>query len=67
MTIASKRYSNCLKIGNNNVQKTIVIDFAGSRQLDTPQRTGMQKGLWDYFLIQLNNLTCKKKLHYHLV
>ena len=51
MTIASKRYSNCLKIGNNNVQKTIVIDFAGSRKLDTPQRTGMQKGLWDYFLI----------------
>lgn len=51
MTIAAKKYSNCVKIGNNNIQKTVIIDFAGSRPMISQQQSGMQKGLWEYFLI----------------
>ncbi len=31
MTILTKKYSNFAKVGTSTCQKTVVIDFAGSR------------------------------------
>lgn len=69
MTIMTRKYPNCAKIGNSYSQKTVVIDFAGSRpsSFQKDYNSTTQKNVWDYFLIELHNLANKKKLHYHLV
>lgn len=67
MTIATKKYSNSLKLSNTVIQKTVVIDFAASYSSGFQSDSTGQKNVWDYFLIELNNMTCRKKMHYHLV
>lgn len=67
MTIVTKKFSNFLKSNSTQVQRSVVIDFAGSRPGIYQQDNGSQKNIWDYFLIELNNLTSKKKQYYHLV
>lgn len=89
MTIVTKRYGNFLKPSQTQIQKNVVIDFAGSRPSGFEREVGVssggggggvqggsggtglqfqqQKNVWDCFLIELNNLTGRKKIHYHLV
>lgn len=49
MTIVTKKYVPFAK-NNTKVQRSIIIDFAGSRP-STGQETGNQKNIWDYFMI----------------
>lgn len=66
MTIMTKKYHSFPK-NFVEVQKNVVIDFANSRPSSSNLETSMQKNIWDYIMIEVNNLSTKKKLHYHMV
>lgn len=61
MIIETKKY---MASGKTQTQKTVLVDFASSW---CSHQSSNQKNVWDYILIELNNLSGKKKMHYHLV
>lgn len=71
MNIVTKVYS--INVGEPpKTQKTTLIDLAencGSTLSNAAvgEGTSQRGGLWDYFLIELNNMTGRKRQHYHLV
>jgi hypothetical protein len=62
MTLLTNKYSISPHSNASRSQKTMVIDLAeGERDMTS------QKNLWDYIMIELNNMSSrKKKLYYHL-